>query len=196
MLGLGCMTVPEMLETMHDNDLTTNINSGHVTTATIPYIRGTSETITRILQPDNIRAAHKPITNLRRLLTNVKDKRETTNGKDKLEERQRAVYKIKCCDCQSSYIGEAGRNLSTRLTEHKRAPWQGMLTSAITLLSILYRRNIKLTGTLQSCITYSTDYYQRLTLKSWFTNLEQKPLNRSQQSPAPYKRFIDEIKQN
>ena len=31
-------------------------------------------------------------------------------------------------------------------------------------------------------ITYSTDYYQQLTLESWFTNLEQTPLNRSQQS--------------
>ena len=27
-------------------------------------------------------------------------------------------------------------------------------------------------------------------------NLEQTPLNRSQQLPAPYKRLIDEIKQN
>ena len=43
---------------------------------------------------------------------------------------------------------------------------------------------------------YSTDYYERLTLESWFTNLEQTPLNRSQQLPAPYKRLIDEIKQN
>ena len=47
-----------------------------------------------------------------------------------------------------------------------------------------------------TCITYSTDYYQRLTLESWFTNLEQTPLNRSQQLPAPNKRLIDEIKQN
>ena len=47
-----------------------------------------------------------------------------------------------------------------------------------------------------TCITYSTDYYQRLTLESWFTNLEQTPLNRTQQLPAPYKRLIDEIKQN
>ena len=47
-----------------------------------------------------------------------------------------------------------------------------------------------------TCITYSTDYYQRLTLESWFTNLEQTPLNRSQQLPAPYKRLIDEIKEN
>ena len=40
------------------------------------------------------------------------------------------------------------------------------------------------------------DYYQRLTLESWFTNLEQMPLNRRQQLPAPYKRLIDGIKQN
>ena len=49
---------------------------------------GTSETIARILQPYNIRVAHKPITTLRRLLTNVKDK-------DKTEDRQGAVYNIK-----------------------------------------------------------------------------------------------------
>ena len=47
-----------------------------------------------------------------------------------------------------------------------------------------------------TCITYSTDYYQRLTLESCFTNLEQTPLNRSQQLLALYKRLIDEIKQN
>ena len=33
-------------------------------------------------------------------------------------------------------------------------------------------------------------------LQSWFTNLDQMPLNRSQQLPAPHKRLIDEIKQN
>jgi len=39
------------------------------------------------------------------------------------------------------------------------------------------------------CLTYSTEYYQRITLESWFTNLEQTPLNRSQQLSAPYKRL-------
>ena len=69
----------------HSNtDSNTQTNSGPVTTATIPYIRGTSETIARILQPYNIRVAHKPIITLRRLLTNVKDK-------DKPEDRQGAV---------------------------------------------------------------------------------------------------------
>ena len=40
----------------------TNNNTTPVTTVTIPYVKGTSETIARILQPYNIRVAHKPIT--------------------------------------------------------------------------------------------------------------------------------------
>ena len=38
---------------------------------------------------------------------------------------------------------------------------------------------------------------ERLTLESWFTNLRQTPLNRSEQLPARYKRLhsIDELKQ-
>ena len=152
-----------------DSNTQTNVNSGPVTTATIPYIRGTSETIARILQPYNIRVAHKPITTLRRLLTNVKDK-------DKPEDRQGAVYKIKCCDCQATYIGETGRNLSTRLTERKRATRNGDVNNHIADHHLQTKHQIDWDSA--TCITYSTDYYQRLTLESWFTNLEQTRLNR------------------
>ena len=54
----------------------TNSNSTPVTTATMPYIKGTSETIPRIVQSYNIRVAHKPITTLQQLLRNVKTKDE------------------------------------------------------------------------------------------------------------------------
>ena len=60
----------------------TNVNSGSVTTAPIPYLRGTSETIARILQPYNIRVAHKPIATLPRLLTNVKDQDNAQDRQD------------------------------------------------------------------------------------------------------------------
>ena len=36
-------------------------------------------------------------------------------------------------------------------------------------------------------------FFQRLTLESWCTNLEQTPLNRCQTLPAPYKRLIHDI---
>ena len=146
-----------------------------MTTATILYIKGISENISRILQTFNIRVAHKPITTLRQLLTYVKDKDEPRNG-------QGAVYKINCSDCHASHIGETGRNLTTRLTEHKRAT----------------RKHHRLTNhTIDwdsaQCLTYNTNYFQRLTLESWFTNLEQTSLNRSQPLPAPYKRLIHDI---
>ena len=44
-----------------------------------------------------------------------------------------------------------------------------------------------------TCVTYNTNYYQRIVLESWFTNLEQTPINRCLQLPAPYKRLIDDI---
>ena len=159
----------------------TNTNATPVTTATTPYIKGTSETVARILQPYNIRVAHKPITTLRQLLTNVKDK-------DEPSDRQGAVYKIKCCDCQVTYIGETGRNLNVRLTEHKRATRNGDINNHIAEHHL--KTNHRIDWDSAECVTYSTDNYQRITLKSWFTNLEQTPLNRCQQLPAPYKRLI------
>ena len=44
-----------------DSNTLTNVNSGPVSTATLPYISGTAEAIARILQPYNIRVAHKRI---------------------------------------------------------------------------------------------------------------------------------------
>ena len=85
-------------------------------------------TISQILQPYNIRVAHKPATTLWYLLTNVKDREEPNN-------RQGAVYKIKCSNCQASYIGETGRNLNTRLTEHKRTTRNGDASNHIAVLS-------------------------------------------------------------
>ena len=152
---------------------------------TIPNIKGTSETISRILQPYSICVAHKPTTTLQHLLTNVKDR-------DKPENRQGAVCKIKCSDCQASYIGETSRNLNTRLTEHKRATRNGDASNHMAVHHQLTNHNIDW-GSAQ-CLTYmySTNYFQQLTLESWYTNPEQMPLNRCQQPPAPYtcKRLI------
>ena len=114
--------------------------------------------------------------------------------KDEPNHRQGAVYKIKCCDCQATYIGETGRNLNVRVTEHKRATRNGDINNHIAEHHL--QTNHKIGWDSAKCTTYSKNsknYYQRLSLESWFTNLEQKPLNRFLQLPAPYKRLIDNI---
>ena len=91
------------------NDECSNTETKYeLTTVSLPYIRGTSETIARILKPFNIRIAHKPTRTLRHLLTNVKDK-------DDPKDRQGTVYRIRCNDCNGTYIGETERTLTTRL---------------------------------------------------------------------------------
>ena len=128
------------------------------------------------------RVAHKPIFTLRHLLTDVK-------GKDKPEDRPGAVCKIHCSDCQATYISETSRNLTTRLTEHKRATKKGDLNNNIAEHHL--KTNHAIDWDSATCSTYSTDYYKRITLESWFTNLEQTALNRCQPLPAPYKRLLN-----
>ena len=157
-------------------------NNSYTTIATIPYTRGTSETIARILRPYNIRVAHKPLFTLQRLLTNVKDK-------DEPENRPGAVYKIKCSDCQATYMDEIGRrNLTTRLNEHKRATKKGDLNNNIAEHHLTASHTMDWDSA--SCVTYSADYHQRIAFESWFTNLEQTALNLCQPLPAPNKRFM------
>ena len=65
----------------------TNRNPTPLTTVTIPYIKGTSETISWILQRYNIRVAHKPTTTLRQLLTKVKDGDKPNNRQSSLQDQ-------------------------------------------------------------------------------------------------------------
>ena len=107
--------------------LDTTLFATPVTTATIPYIKGTFETIARILrtalQHPCISQTHL-FTILQQLLENVKDRDEPSH-------RQGAVYKIECCDYQATYNGETGRNLKIRMTEHKRATTNGDIKNYI-----------------------------------------------------------------
>ena len=173
------------LNTYKDHEINETSNPT-TTTATASYVRGTSQIISRISRLYNIRAAHRPITTSRNLLTNVKDKKHPLD-------KQGAIYKIKCADCQATYIGETGRNLNTRLTEHKRATKNGDRTDHIAKHHRQITDNIDWDS--EAYMTYSTKYKQRLTLESWFANLESEPLHRSQQLPASYKRFIQNLKQ-
>ena len=85
------------------------------------------------------------------------------------------------CDCQATCIGKTGRNLNLRLTEHKRATRNGDINNHIAEHHL--QTNHRIDWDSAKCITYSTNYYQRLTLESFL------------QLPAPFKRLIDNVKE-
>ena len=84
-----------------------------ISTTIIPYIEGLSKEIRRILNGYNIRTVFRTVDTLGRIFTSVKDPIPP-------EERTGVIYKIKCT-CGDFYVGETGRNLTTRLKEHKAA---------------------------------------------------------------------------
>ena len=81
---------------------------GHVV---LPYIKGLSENLSRIMRNYHVSTSYKPHTTLRRLLVHPKDK----IAKD---EKCDVVYKIPCHNCDKSYIGETGRQFQVRREEH------------------------------------------------------------------------------
>ena len=77
----------------------------------LPYIKGASEAVQRVLKNHGIPSFHKPFNTIRNLLVRPKDKNDPkkTCG---------IIYNISCPSCKETYIGETGRNLETRLKEH------------------------------------------------------------------------------
>ena len=151
--------------------------------ATIPYIKGTSETIARILQPYNIRVAHRLRYGIYWLT--LKTRTNLTTGKERFTRSSAPAAK------PPTSPGETGRNLKTRLTEHRRVRRNGDVNNHIAEHHRLTNHTIDWDSA--QCVTYSINYFQRLTLESWFTNLEQTSLNKCQQLQAPYKRLIHDM---
>ena len=80
----------------------------------IPYVRGLSEAIKRLLSCVDIRVLHRPHTTLHHELVHPKDP-------SPIAEKSGVVYSIPCSTCNEVYIGQTGWRLETRLKEHKVA---------------------------------------------------------------------------
>ena len=79
----------------------------------VPYVQGLTEKVTRIYKKYGISTSVRPHSTLRQILVHPKDKLETL-------ENGEIVYKIPCKICNKAYIGETGRQLKTRIEEHKK----------------------------------------------------------------------------
>lgn len=87
-----------------------NNETKQIATAYLPYIKGTTDKISRIISKHNIKTVFKPHCILRNQFRSVKDPlpKLHTSG----------VYSIPC-SCGKYYIGQTGRAIDTRKNEHR-----------------------------------------------------------------------------
>ncbi|KYQ51407.1 hypothetical protein ALC60_09486 [Trachymyrmex zeteki] len=81
---------------------------------TVPFIAGISERIKNFLKKTNIiKIAYKGINKLSNYIRVQKDKLPHFMFHTDV------VYKMECRDCDASYVGQTGRTLKTRISEHR-----------------------------------------------------------------------------
>ena len=78
------------------------------------HVEEKAERIAKVLRDFNIKVAHKPIPTISNIPRKPKDKIEK-------EAFRGVVYKIKCKDCDSVYVGQTSRALKTRVKENTKA---------------------------------------------------------------------------
>ena len=88
----------------------------------IPYSKDV-ETLSKQLPMDDMKIIFNHPNSIFRKLVNVAQKVQ--------ENDKPGVYKIPCNQCDKAYYGQTGRNLTTRLVEHKRAIKYAQVNSAV-----------------------------------------------------------------
>ena len=79
----------------------------------LPYVKGLTESVARVLKRHQIATAIKPMKTIRNILVHPKDKQER-------DEKSDFFYKIPCKNCEQVYISETGRKIGTRLKEYTK----------------------------------------------------------------------------
>ena len=92
--------------------------------ASVPYVAGTSERLSRIFRKYDINIAHQPSRKLKNELCHLKDRRPVA-------EKAGVVYKLACGDCNACYVGETGRQVEDRMVEHRRDINNRKITSKV-----------------------------------------------------------------
>ncbi|KAL9951491.1 hypothetical protein ACROYT_G044160 [Oculina patagonica] len=134
----------------------------------LPYAKGFSERISRVLKGFNVKVAHKPIRSIANILKKPKDKISEESSKG-------VVYKIKCKDCACVYIGQTSRALKTRIKEHAKAITTMDRNSLLAEHHLLNDHEIDLENV--DIIDRSSVWRQRLFLEAWHSVRDGNAIN-------------------
>jgi hypothetical protein len=142
---------------------------------TLPYIKGLSECVRRILTPLDIQVAFRPHYTIRNTLVHPKDKTPT-------EQRSGIVYKISCSECPKVYIGQTGRSLKQRITEHRRAIRNGDLATS-ALAEHAWNTGHHFDTAAAEIIDAHPHVTTRCLLESWHIQKDDNTINREKGTP-------------
>ena len=126
--------------------------------ASLPYVKGTTERIRKVLTTHNIKCCMRPDVTLKRILSHPKDRIET-------EKRVGVVYSIPCGECNVRYVGETGRALKTRKREHVSAVRQ-LNTKKSALAEHVNTTGHGINWAATSIVQNETKYQQRKWLEA------------------------------
>ena len=141
----------------------------NVCSVCLPYVSKTSESIARVLRRYKINTVYKPCLRIRHFLPTPKDRVGPA-------ERCGIVYRIKCNDCDLTYIGQSGNSLNTRVSQHRSAlrlfhPQK----SAVAEHSL--NEDHKIDWKNVDVLEFEPNFYKRLFLEAWHSK-RSRVLNR------------------
>ena len=93
--------------------------------AVVPYVKGVTERLQRVFKKHGICLYPKAGYTIRNAVVRPKDPLDTV-------EQCGVVYQCACEVCGESYVGETGRSLGERLTEHQKSVDKGDMSSALS----------------------------------------------------------------
>ena len=144
--------------------------------ASLPYIKGVTEPLTRVLKKYDVTVVNKPFTTLQQQFPAPK-------FRPSMETQTNVVYKIPCSNCLWCYIGETGRAFNTRKKEHLR---NTKIAAKGSKIANHAWSNSHATDFDDALITDKGIFRTRKTLEAWHTIVTPNADNNSCPLPAHY----------
>ena len=172
-------------ETVGQQEIIRRISEPPSSRVVLPYVRGVSERISRILSKFNVRVSHKPLKKLCNFFPSLKDPVpfESTCG---------IVYEVSCSDCECVYVGQTKNSLKTRLNQH-RAACRLFQPEKSALAEHAIDAGHRVNWSEPKILAKQSDWRKRLFLESWMTDIRHDTLNRCETVvPAGYRSLLAE----
>ena len=145
--------------------------------ALVPYVRGVSKPIKKILNNCDIKVALKLFLTLGHIFSKPKDPVTT-------KQRANAVYSIPCGNCEKTYLGQTKRQFGTRLSKHQRAVLNSQSEKSVSAEQVCQTSHTNAWDN-STIVATNNRYAQRRCLEAWHINMNQHAMNRADGSYLP-----------